>query len=236
MSNDQSLKRIFSGLNANKYPTLGKFLPAFSKQKVVFSTKPDEVSNNDTDLELADQLIKQTLINRDHAVIQDPVAIQDPTNNAQSSARAKEILRSETTDALPITELDAESQLESNLNAETSDNIESSAEFPQEIIANPELAELSKEIQEVSKETKEQREQALIKEKQQEIDNLATEVTTPVAISDKPVVVLPITAKSKEEAKFKTTKYSVRWLLEWCEKIAKMFSGAVVYKEEVDYE
>jgi len=48
------------------------------------------------------------------------------------------------------------------------------------------------------------------------------------------VVVLPITAKSKEEAKFKSTKYSVRWLLEWCDKIKKMFLGAVVYKEEVE--
>jgi hypothetical protein len=49
------------------------------------------------------------------------------------------------------------------------------------------------------------------------------------------VVVLPITEKSKEEAKFKSTKYSVRWLLEWCQKVAKIFSGAVVYKEEVEY-
>lgn len=222
VSNDQSLKRIFSGSNSSKYPTLGKFLPSFSKQKLVYSANSSDVSKNDADLELVDQLINQTLINRNE------LAAQDSTYNAQSSARAKEILRNEIIEPLPATEPRAESKVESN--------VEAGVEAPQEIISNPELAELSKEIKEVSKETKEQREQALIKEKQQEINNLATEAVAPVAVSNKPVVVLPITAKSKEEAKFKTTKYSVKWLVEWCKKIAKMFSGAVVYKEEVDYE
>jgi hypothetical protein len=114
--------------------------------------------------------------------------------------------------------------------------LEPKTEHPPEFIANPELRELSQEIKEVSKESQEQREQALIKEKQQEINNLATEAVVPVAVSNQPVVVLPITTKSKEEARFKSTKYSVRRLLEWCQKIAKMFAGAVVYKEEVDYE
>lgn len=221
MSNDQSLKRIFSGSNSNKYPTIGKFLPSFSKQKVVFSTNQDEVSNNDDDLELVDQLINQTLSSREDANSQNPV-------NAQVTGRAKEVLRNEISESPPV--------MESNTEAKMDSNAESGAESPKEFVSNPELAELSKEIKEVSKETKEQREQALIKEKQQEINNLATEATTSVVVSDKPVVVLPITAKSKEEAKFKTTKYSVKWLVEWCKKIAKMFSGAVVYKEEVDYE
>lgn len=216
VSNDQSLKRIFSGSNSNKYPTLGKFLPSFSKQKVVYST-------SDADLELVDQLISQTLSGRDQS------AVQDPTYNSQTSARAKEILRNESTEPLPAL-------VEPNMESNAESSIESDAESPPEVVSNPELVELSKEIKEVSKETKEQHEQALIKEKQQEINNLATEAVTPVAVSDKPVVVLPITAKSKEEAKFKTTKYSVKWLVEWCKKIAKMFSGAVVYKEEVDYE
>lgn len=222
VSNDQSLKRIFSGSNSSKYPTLGKFLPSFSKQKLVYSADSNNFAKSDDDLELVDQLINQTLTNRNK------VTAQDSTYNTQSSARAKEILRNENIEPLTAAEPNAESKVESS--------VEAGAEVPQEVISNPELAELSKEIKEVSKETKEQREQALIKEKQKEIDNLATEVVSPVAVSNKPVVVLPITAKSKEEAKFKTTKYSVRWLIEWCKKVAKMFSGAVVYKEEVDYE
>lgn len=210
VSNDQSLKRIFSSSNSSKYPTLGKFLPSFSKQTVVFNND-NQTSNKDGDLELLDQLVSQTLLNKTNVVS------TEATYQPQAVGRAKEILNNQ-------------------VSAESNPIVESSQETPAEFISNPELAELSKEIKEVSKETKEQREQALIKEKQKEIDNLVTEAVTPVAVSNKPVVVLPITAKSKEEAKFKTTKYSVRWLIEWCKKVAKMFSGAVVYKEEVDYE
>lgn len=226
VSNSQSLKRIFSGSNSSKYPTLGKFLPSFSKQQVVFSNNED-ASANDGDLDLVDQLINQTLLQREVGT-----TIQDQASNIPATGRAKEILRNDVVESSQGTEPAVEANLESSADS----NPESGPELPQEVIANPELAELSKEIQEVSKETKEQREQAMIKEKQQEITNLATEASVPVAVSNKPVVVLPITAKSKEEAKFKTTKYSVRWLLEWCKKIAKMVSGAVVYKEEVDYE
>jgi len=203
VSNSQSLKRIFSSPNSSKYPTLGKFLPIFSKQQTIVAG----------DLDLLDQLIDQTLLNRNQNYSQDAVA---NISDVPTTGRAKEMLNQQLTESVKAQESAVETQAE--------------------VAPNPELVELSKEIQEVSKETKEQREQALIKEKQQEINTLATEATTPVAVSDKPVVVLPITQKSKEEAKFKTTKYSVRWLLEWCKKVAKMFSGAVVYKEEVDYE
>jgi len=213
VSNSQSLKRIFSSSNASKYPTLGKFLPNFSKQTVVFT------SDDDDKLDLFDNLINQTLNNQSDK----PADISSSVNISQGSARAKETLNNQ----LPIENVSV---------AETVQAPESQVEVPVEVVNNPELVELSKEIKEVSQESKEQREQALIKEKQQEIDRLATEVVAPVAVSNKPVVVLPITAKSKEEAKFKSTKYSVRWLVEWCKKIAKMFSGAVVYKEEVDYE
>ncbi len=213
VSNSQSLKRIFSSSNASKYPTLGKFLPAFSKQTVVYTSDDDEKLN------LLDNLINQTLTNQ----ISKTDAPVGSVSIPQSPARAKETLSSQ----LPA---------ENTPQAELAQIPESQVEAPAEVVSNPELVELSQEIKEVSKESKEQREQALIKEKQQEIDKLATEAVTPVAVSNKPVVVLPITAKSKEEAKFKSTKYSVRWLVEWCKKIAKMFSGAVVYKEEVDYE
>ena len=214
VSNNQSLKRIFSGSNYSKYQTLGKFLPSFSNQKVVFSNKNDDVTTSDTDLDLMDQLVSQAIINRDN---------NPPTDNNQglgTTGRAKEILRTEVAESAPKVEEVAEPKPESQ----------------PEALSNPELVELSKEIQEVSQENKEQREQAMIKEKQQEISNLAVEATAPVAVSNKPVVILPITAKSAEEAKFKSTKYSIKWLIEWCKKVAKMFSGAVVYKEEVDYE
>jgi len=208
---------MFSSSDPGKYPTIGKFLPSTSKQQAVFpaaSTKTDDQKEDQNDLDLLDQLVSQTILNRVPAPSND----QAPQVASQGTARAKEFLAT---------------NAEANAEAKAESTTEAALESAPEALVSPEVAELSKELKEVSSETKEQREQAAIKEKQQEINNLAATVTTPVAVSDKPVVVLPITAKSKEEAKFKSTKYSVKWLVEWCVKVAKMFSGAVIYKEEV---
>lgn len=231
MANDQTLKRVLSSSSANKYPMIGRFLPPSAMSQAVFqattaqapvpAVKIEADQAAQADLELLDQLVGQTILNR---------ANPNSGNQGQSaqdqltqvSSRAKEAQNN-------LSSIDA---AEPTKIAETAPMAETASS--EEVAANPELAELSKELQEVSKETKEQRDQAEIKQKQQEISNLAATASAPVVVSDKPVVVLPITAKSKEEAKFKSTKYSVKWLVEWCEKIAKVFSGAVVYKEEIE--
>jgi len=45
-----------------------------------------------------------------------------------------------------------------------------------------------------------------------------------------PVVVLPITPELEKKNKNKSPKYSVRWLIEWSQKIVKMFAGKVIYR------
>lgn len=217
VTNNRTFHRVFSGPKASKYPTIGKFLPIKISQQAVFSDPKIEVKENDhnEDLDLLDQLVTQTLVNQGDSL--------STLSGGQVSGRAKEVLNSQvSTDEEPLTS--TENSQETSLKSQ---------EFS-ESLSNSEAVELSKELKEVSKETKEQREQAEIKQRQKEINNLVASSAVPVAVSDKPVVVLPITAKSKEEAKFKSTKYSVRWLLEWCDKIAKVFSGAVVYKEEIE--
>lgn len=219
MANDHSLKRIFSSPSAQKYPTVGKFLPSLSSQKTVFSAPPVQVptqveqQDSEENLNLLDDLVTKTLLSR------------PSSQPAPVSGRAKENLANLNT---------SEQTVENTVAVEASPE-QAEAVDQAESLNTAEISELSKELQEVSKETKEQREQAEIAQKQQEINNLVASASTPVAVSDKPVVVLPITEKSKEEAKFKSTKYSVRWLWEWCQKVAKIFSGAVVYKEEVEY-
>ncbi len=47
-----------------------------------------------------------------------------------------------------------------------------------------------------------------------------------------PVVVLPISEEDEKKAKFKSPKYSIRWLVEWSHKIIKKFVGKVVYRVE----
>lgn len=219
MANDHSLKRIFSSPSAQKYPTVGKFLPSLSSQKTVFSAPPVQVptqveqQDSEENLNLLDDLVTKTLLSR------------PSSQPAPVSGRAKENLAN----------LNASEQALENAVAVEASPEKAEAVDQAESLNTAEISELSKELQEVSKETKEQREQAEIAQKQQEINNLVASASTPVAVSDKPVVVLPITEKSKEEAKFKSTRYSVRWLWEWCQKVAKIFSGAVVYKEEVEY-
>lgn len=219
MANDHSLKRIFSSPSAQKYPTVGKFLPSLSNQKIVFDAPPVQISaqadqqDSEENLNLLDDLVTKTLLSR------------PSSQPAPVSGRAKENLANLNT---------SEQTVENTVAVEASPE-QAEAVDQAESLSTAEISELSKELQEVSKETKEQREQAEIAQKQQEINNLVASASTPVAVSDKPVVVLPITEKSKEEAKFKSTRYSVRWLWEWCQKVAKIFSGAVVYKEEVEY-
>lgn len=221
VTNNRSLQRMFSSSSPGKYPTIGKFLPSIVNQQTVFpatTVKADDQKQDKNDVDLLDKLVNQALLSRSTTA---QTAVQTDLQTDQvTSSRAKEFLANQA-----VVESVAESAPELAITPETAPTLEAAP--------NPEMAELSKELKEVSSETKEQREQAAIKEQQQKINNLVSTAATPVAVSDKPVVVLPITAKSKEEAKFKSTKYSVKWLVEWCVKVAKMFSGAVIYKEEI---
>lgn len=47
----------------------------------------------------------------------------------------------------------------------------------------------------------------------------------------KPVVVLPITPEIDKKGAHKSSKLSVRWLVEWSHKVMKMFFGKVIYRE-----
>ena len=46
-----------------------------------------------------------------------------------------------------------------------------------------------------------------------------------------PVIVLPITPEIEKKGKRKSPKFSLRWLVEWSQKIIKTFSGKVIYRD-----
>jgi hypothetical protein len=46
-----------------------------------------------------------------------------------------------------------------------------------------------------------------------------------------PVIVLPTTSQKVQEGKKKGVTESIRWLAEWCIKMAKKFHGMVVYRD-----
>lgn len=47
-----------------------------------------------------------------------------------------------------------------------------------------------------------------------------------------PVIVLPLTEAESEEGLKKSPKFSLRWLAEFGQKIIRMFTGKVIYKQE----
>lgn len=47
----------------------------------------------------------------------------------------------------------------------------------------------------------------------------------------RPVIVLPITQAMEDEGEKKSPKFSIKWLVEWSQKIIKIFAGKVVYRE-----
>lgn len=51
------------------------------------------------------------------------------------------------------------------------------------------------------------------------------------AYPSRPVIVLPITQQTEEEGLKKSPKFSIRWLVEWSQKVIKMFAGKVIYRE-----
>lgn len=54
--------------------------------------------------------------------------------------------------------------------------------------------------------------------------------TSPTPTSTQVVRVLPITKADAEEGRKKSPKFSIRWLVEWSEKVIKMFKGKTVYR------
>lgn len=78
----------------------------------------------------------------------------------------------------------------------------------------------------------------------QEVVNSRDQLPTEIVIADdgadislkqypsQPVVVLPISEKIEKEGANKSPVFSVRWLVEFSRKLMKIFSGAVIYKEE----
>lgn len=52
------------------------------------------------------------------------------------------------------------------------------------------------------------------------------------AYPSRPVIVLPITEAEESEGAKKSPKFSFRWLVEFSQKVMKVFTGKVIYKQE----
>lgn len=87
--------------------------------------------------------------------------------------------------------------------------------------------ELSPEIEKYIQEVKKQQEKA---PREIVIADDAADLPDQEQYVSEPVVVVPITPEIEKKGKSKPPKFSVRWLVEWSQKIIKMFAGKVVYR------
>ena len=230
MPSDRGSSSILQNTDWSKYQTLSKFIGSSGDSTSPASTDDSQLQA----LNVLEQVLDETEALREPSVIDQvlPQAVENTFVEAEEAetasqvaqavgSRQKETIKNPVAVETPVVE-----------DSVSSESVSASETAPQaEQASNPEIAELSQEIKEIGQETKEQREQAEIQKQQAEINNLATAAKqTPVAVD--PVVVLPVTENTMQEGQRKGTKFSLRWLTEWAEKISKMFSGAVLYKEE----
>ncbi len=88
--------------------------------------------------------------------------------------------------------------------------------------------EMSPEVEKYLNEVKEQQEKApkeiVIADDRQNLPSQEQYVS-------EPVIVLPITPEIEKKGSRKPPKFSIRWLVEWSQKIIKMFAGKVIYRQ-----
>ena len=90
---------------------------------------------------------------------------------------------------------------------------------------SPEISpELSEYIQRVKDDEKKYPKKIVLSDGKQSLDEKKD-------YKDQELIVIPITPEIEKQARFKSPKFSVRWLLEWSRKITKMFAGQVVYTD-----
>ena len=229
MPNDRASGSLLQNIDLKKYPKLSQFLTVQSlsdkKQTKLVSNQQalnlleeaiGEVESQSTiTTSLPTRSLRQKEIDQSASV----VSAESTTNSLNSEKNDQEKGQAITNKESP-TKLEQVSEQQASV-----ENVKSSE--------TAEIAEVGQELAEIKEVNKEQEEQESTKKRQATIDNLANQARTP-STQVKPVVVLPITERQKEEAKKKGIHFSLRWLAEWADKIKKIFSGAVLYKEEVE--
>ena len=226
MPNDRATAPLLQNLDLKKYPNLAQFLTAQS----LSGDKSTKLISNQQALDLLENVINEVEQQR----------LVPPASSAQSPQ--KELIRPADT-VTPETQLDlaevdnsqAEIQVASEKTPSTEQRVSEKAPAAELIKSSEasEIKELGQELSEIKEVDREQEAKELAQKQQSAIDQLAGQAqTAPSQL--KPVVVLPITEKQKIEAKKKGLHFSLRWLAEWADKIRKIFSGAVLYKEEVE--
>lgn len=231
----------FENINMSAQLTPSQLLSRY-KAKPVVDTSDNTSNQSKSQLEqVGDVGLEQGNINWDLAITQPealdlleqaiseversklPTIIQniDKTNSDQSPLK-KTGIDLPTLDQSPISSTRKESEGASMLSIEQGANVQ-----VVEVEKSPELSpEVEKYLQEVHDDKDQAPKEIAIAD---EIANLPTQNQ----FVSEPVIVVPITPEIEKKGKRKSPKFSIRWLVEWSQKIIKMFAGKVIYLEPV---
>ena len=95
-----------------------------------------------------------------------------------------------------------------------------------QVVETERSPELSPEVEKYLQEVHQEKDRA---PKEIVIDDDMANLPSNNQFVSEPVIVVPITPEIEKKGKRKSPKFSIRWLVEWSQKIIKMFSGKVVY-------
>lgn len=184
------------------------------------------ISNNQesVDLDLFEQVLDEVEANREptkqtlsaSASEANPVSAKEPIENVSMLKKPgldlPPLAQSPVSSARKETEVATQFGLEQGAGAQ--------------VIEQEKKPELSPEVEKYLQEVGEDKDQA---PKEIAIADEIANLPKKNQFVSQPVIVLPITPEIEERGKRKSPKYSIRWLVEWSQKIIKMFTGKVIY-------
>lgn len=199
-----------AALPSSAQPLVSTSLPVSpSEPKAVTQSANKNSLDESAALDLLDQIIQE----------QKSKAAQSPT---VSSAHKESLARSESApEQQPAVAPEVAPTPEKNQE-------QVAAEKLQVELAEQELAEINKELEQLQEKPEVSAEQQFQEKNRQLIRQAPQD-----GVSTQPVVIIPMSQASANKAARLGPKYSLRWLWEWCKKVAKIFHGAVVYNESL---
>ncbi len=181
------------------------------------TTPPTQLNQEKLDLDLFEQVLDEMNQEKVSATAQPAQAVQPPP---PISPLIKPNIDLPALDQSPISTSRKEAEVGSQASPEQAASIQ--------VVEAEKSPELSPEVEKYLQEVHDDKDQA---PKEIAIADEITNLPTQNQFVSEPVIVVPITPEIEKKGKRKSPKFSIRWLVEWSQKIIKMFAGKVVYME-----
>ena len=246
------VKSVFHPVSAKKNKlSLGDYLASIRKAKNIVSAEalsqtatndslppqPSQLEQEKLDLDLFEQVLDEMDQEKVAATAQPILDSQSqpaqssppqpslPSPPATATATTTSPLQKPNVDLPPLNQSPAApSRKEVEVGSQAA--VEQAASI--QVVEAEKFPELSPEVEKYLQEVHDDKDQA---PKEIAIADEIANLPTQNQFVSEPVIVVPITPEIEKKGKRKSPKFSIRWLVEWSQKIIKMFAGKVVYME-----